>query len=164
MADTTYPPIAITQGASEAQGLVQAREVYFVETASETHTGAIAVPAGAWITDIIVQAEALWTAATSASLEVGDGDDPDGFYTAVDLKATDLIVSGGKQTISFATTGGVEGAYLVGSATHWTGLYNASARTITATIAKVGSGTAGRTRMIVVYVTPSTSTLATSVA
>lgn len=162
MADTTYPPIAVLQGSTEAQGLVQAREVYYVETAALTYTGAIVVPAGAWIVDIIVQAEALWTAATSAEMEVGDGDDPDGFYTAVDLKATDLIVSGGKQTLSFAKTGGVEGAYLVGTASHWTGLYNASARTVTGTIVSVGAGTAGRTRMIVVYVTPSTSTLATS--
>ena len=158
MADSTYPDLAIYQGAQNAQGLVVAKEVFYVETGAATYTGAIVIPAGAWITDIIVQNVAEWTAGTSAVMEVGDGDDPDGFYTDVNVKATELLIG---QTISFAKTGGVEGAYFAGSATHINGLYNAAARTITGTIVSVGAGTAGRTRMLVQYVIP-VSTKATS--
>lgn len=119
-------------------------------TGAGTYTATVAIPAGAWILDIMVQAVALWTATTSASLEVGDGTDPDGFYTAVDLKATDLLAG---ETLAFAKAGGQEGAYV--TATHVLGRYAAAARTITATVVTVGAaGNAGRTRLVVIYADP----------
>jgi hypothetical protein len=128
---------------------VMTAELTFTETAGAgTYTGEVVVPAGAWLLDIMVQNVALWTAATSASLEVGDATDPDGFYTAVDLKATDLLAN---ESISFAQQGGVGGAYL--PAGHVLGRYSASERTITATVVTVGAGgTAGRTRVLVQYI------------
>lgn len=161
MADTNYPNVAVLQGADEVQGLLRAKEVHYTETAAGTYTGSVAVPAGAWIVDVIVHAVALWDAGTSATMKVGDAADDDGIFVGVNLKATDLLAA---ESINFDRTGGKEGAYLVGTATHWTTRYSATARTITGVITSVGAGTAGRTRMTVIYVVPSASTAATYAA
>jgi hypothetical protein len=126
-------------------------EVTFTETTGAgTYTGSVAVPAGAWILDIIVQAVALWDTATSATMKVGDAADDDGFYTGVDLKATDLLAG---ETLSFARAGGQEGAYI--TATQLIGLYSATARVVSGVVTTVGaSGSAGRTRMLVAYIDP----------
>lgn len=124
----------------------------FVEAGAGTYEFEVAIPAYAIIQNIGVIAEAVWDAATSASLEVGIvGDDEDTFFTAVDLKATDLTVG---QSIDFAKTGGVEGASLTGTATHWDDRYSTSARTVSFTAASVGAGTAGRTVVWVEYLVP----------
>ncbi len=138
-------------------GLVESQEVFFTENATNTvHTGNITIPAGATILDITVHSVALWTA-TSASLEVGVvSDDDDGFFTAVDLKATDLLAG---ESINLGKTGGVHGAYFITD--EWEHLYNVSSRVVRCTIA-VGTPatTAGRTRVVVTYVVP-TSVAAT---
>jgi hypothetical protein len=122
-------------------------------TGAGTYTATVEVPAAAWILDIAVQAVALWTATTSASMEVGDGTDPDGFYTAIDLKATDLLAG---ESVSFAQQGGLGGAYLPSG--HILGSYAAAARTITATVVTVGAaGSAGRTRLVVAYIVPNSA-------
>ena len=132
-------------------GLVESQEVFFTENATNTvHTGNITVPAGATILDITVHSVALWTA-TSASLEVGKvSDDDDGFFTAVDLKATDLLAG---ESINLGKTGGVHGAYLITD--EWEHLYDVASSVIRCTIA-VGTPatTAGRTRFVVTYVLP----------
>lgn len=129
-------------------GPVAVGEVAFVEDGAGTYTGSVAVPAGATIVDIIVNGVALWAAASSATMIVGDGVDPDGYYTGVNLKATDLLAG---ESLSFAQSGGKAGAYNVGTNTHWTNRYSATARTITGVITSVGAGTTGRTRMQVLY-------------
>lgn len=132
-------------------GLVESQEVFFTENATnDLHTGNITVPAGATILDITVHSVVLWTA-TTASLEVGEvSDDADGFFTAIDLKATDLLAG---ESVNLGKTGGLEGAYLVTD--EWTNLFNVASRVIRATIA-VGTPatTAGRTRVVVTYVVP----------
>lgn len=135
------------------------KEVTFTEEGAGVYTGGVTIPAGATIVDIIVHAVALWDAGTSATMIVGDSDD-DGFYTAVNLKATDLTAG---QSLSFAQSGGKAGAYNVGTNTHWTNRYSSSSRTINGIVTSVGAGTAGRTRMTVVYALP-TITAATFVA
>lgn len=131
---------------------VRCDEVTFTETAGAgTYTGIVSIPAGSTLIDIQVQSTALWAAATSATMIVGDGDDDNGFYTGIDLKATDLLVA---EVIRFGSTGGKEGAYIV-NATGELNSYSATARSIIGTIATVGAtGTTGRTRMLVLYVTP----------
>jgi hypothetical protein len=68
-------------------------------TAAGTYTAEAIIPAYACIIDVVVYAEALWTAGTSALLDVGlyDEDDvvidADYFYSALDLKATDLLAN-----------------------------------------------------------------------
>lgn len=127
--------------------LVCSQEVTFTETTGAgTYTGAVVVPAGATILDIIVNGVALWDTQTSATMKVGDTDD-DGFYTGIDLKATDLLAG---ESLSFALAGGKAGAYIANSQV--SPRYSASARTINGIITTVGStGSAGRTRMTVVY-------------
>jgi len=142
-------------------GALFGKEVTFTETAGAgTYTGSVVVPAGATIYDIVVNGVALWNPATSAIMKVGDTDD-DGFYTAVDLKATDLLAG---ESISFALAGGKAGAYIANSQV--SPRYSATARTISGIITVVGgSGTTGRTRMTVFYSAPvaAESTAATKV-
>ena len=133
---------------------VEAHEVTFTETSGAgVWTGSVAVPAGATILDIIVNGVALWDSQTSATMKVGDVADDDGYYTAVDLKATDLLAG---ESISFALAGGKAGAYIANSQV--SPRYAATARVVSGIITKVGTtGTAGRTRMIVVFCLPTPS-------
>lgn len=130
---------------SAAYPVVSSSVTFTETTGAGTYTGAITVPAGADILDIIVQSTALWTASSSATLIVGDTDD-DGWYTGVNLKATDLLVG---EDLSFEHPGGKAGVYL---ASEQRVRYSASARTINGIVTTVGaSGSAGRTRLTVVY-------------
>ena len=133
---------------------VEAHEVTFTETTGAgTYTGAVSVPAGATILDIIVNAVALWDTTTSATMIVGDGTDPDGYCPGVNLKATDLLAG---ESISFESAGGKAGAYIANSQV--SPRYSASARTITGSITTVGAaGSAGRTRMVVIFAMPTPS-------
>ena len=140
----------VTATAAELNALDGATPIVAVErtftetTGAGTYTGAVVLPAGATLLDIIVNGVALWTATTSAALEVGDGTDPDGYYTAVDLKATDLLAG---ESLSFAHAGGKVGAYIADSQV--SPRYAAASRTITGTVVTVGAaGDAGRTRMV----------------
>jgi hypothetical protein len=131
-------------------------QVDFVETTGAgTYTGEVAIPAGATITDILVQGDVLWAATTSATLNVGDfteagaAIDADGFYTAVNLKATDLLAG---ESLSFAQSGGKAGVYNAGTNTHWTNRKSSSNRLLRGVVVTVGAaGNTGRTSMIVKY-------------
>ncbi|MFQ5471737.1 MAG: hypothetical protein ACE5FA_02465 [Dehalococcoidia bacterium] len=115
-----------------------------------TYTASIKVPAYAVIVDVIVSQLALWNAGTSAALNVGDDDDADGFYTAIDMKATDLLAD---ESLSFSHPGAAAdaGAYVDGTATHITNRVSSSDRTVTATIVTAGSAaTTGDTIVTVV--------------
>lgn len=135
---------------------IVSEEVTFTETTGAgVYTGSVFVPAGATLIDIQVQSTTLWNTTTSATMIVGDGADPNGFYDAIDLKATDLLVD---EVIRFGSTGGKEGAYIV-VATGELNSYSATARTITGSITTVGAaGSAGRTRMLVIYALPTVTT------
>lgn len=145
---------------SNSTGVAQTQECTFTETTGAgVYTGSVSIPAGATIHDIIVNGVALWTATTSATLKVGDVADDDGYYTAVDLKATDLLAG---ESISFTAAGGKAGAYIANSQV--SPRYSASARVISGIITTVGAaGSAGRTRMQVLWSLPSTTTTATKV-
>lgn len=122
------------------------RVIFQAEGAAGVYTGSVVVPAGATLVDIVVQNVALWTAGTAAAMIVGDATDPNGFYDAVDLKATDLLAG---QTVRFADQGGVAGAYLI--STHQLGLYSAAARTITGEITTTGTASSVGTTIMDVY-------------
>lgn len=139
---------------SVATQTVQTEERTFVETANGgTYTGTVVVPVGATVLDVIWRNTALWTASVSASVVVGDGDDPDGYIAATDLKAAPLAdVLGARYGFSSKETlGATIGVYKGGA-----GKYCAAQKTITATVTTVdaGAGTAGRSRLLVVYATP----------
>jgi len=135
---------------------VQAQSARFVENGADTYTATFTLPENSTLIDIIVEAEALWDAATSASLEVGDDGDADGYFTAIDLLATDLLAGESVSLASGETRGGVGGAYTtVGTSTHIDRQFSSASRDIVATVVSVGAGTAGRTRVTVVYSTGS---------
>lgn len=128
-----------------------------VENGAGTYNFDVVVPAYAIISDIGVVAEALWTAATSASLVCGVvGDDVDTFFAATNLKATDLTLG---QSIDFYAAGGVGGASSTGTLTHWDDRYSTSERTVRFTVTSVGAGTAGRTVCYVEYLVPTLETV-----
>jgi len=135
-------------GIAAAAYQVVESEVLFTEAGAGTYTGTIALPAGSRIIDIGVDGQALWTAGTSASMIVGDDDDDDGFFTATDLKATDLLAG---EINNIEHPGGKAGDYI---ASEQRVLYSADARNIIGKVVSVGAGTAGRTRMYVCYATP----------
>jgi len=136
------------RAAETALAFVKSSSVSLTETTGAgVYTGSITVPAEATILDIIVDGVALWTATTSATLIVGDATDDDGYFTGVNLKATDLLAG---ESLSFALAGGKAGAYIANSQV--SPRYSASARVISAICTTVGAaGTAGRTRVTVIW-------------
>lgn len=153
-ADGTQTLTAKSFSGAAIQGVLVAKEVTYTETAGAgVYTGSVAVPAGATIIDIIVHAVALWDNAGAVAMIVGDVADPNGFFDAVDLKATDLLAA---ESISFAKAGGQEGADV--SATQVNRRYLATARVITGEITSASTGgSTGRTRMTVIYSLPTTA-------
>lgn len=137
-------------------------EATFTETTGAgVYTGSVTVPASAWITDIKIWNTAYWTAASTALMDVGDGVDPDGWFTQINLKATDIVPN---EVIDFNNTGGKEGAYIVSATGQRTTMYSALERVISGIVTTTGaSGSAGRTRMVVFYTDPTTVTAATKV-
>ncbi len=108
----------------------------------------VPIPAGATILDIRVHGIALWNAGTSAALIVGDTADPNGFYDAVNLKATDLLA---EEELNFADALEI-GVYLTAQKRD---AYRAAATNVTATVTLVGTAaTTGETRIIVIYANP----------
>lgn len=149
---------AVTATAAEVNKLasiggtpVVAKRGNFAETAGAgTYTWTCTLPANAVLLDIIVHATSLWTATTSATLTVGDDNDPDGFYTGVDMKATDLLAG---ESLSFDAAGGKAGAYIANSQV--SKRRDPSDRTITAAVVTVGAaGNGGATSVTVVYSLP----------
>lgn len=150
----------------QAGSLVRSQEVTFTETTGAgVYTGSVSLPAGATLLDVIVHNTALWTAATSATMKVGDATDDDGFFAGIDLKATDLLAAesinfthpGGKQGADIdAIDVGGEGGAAASANVHVRRRYLAAARVVSGIVTTVGTtGNAGRTRMTVVYALPS---------
>lgn len=161
--DLTPPFVAVRKSHALTKFLTQTVGVEaitgrFVENGAGTYVFDTLLPANTAILNIIVHAEALWAAATSALLEVGlfssaaspVADDADGFFTAVNLKATDLLAG---ETLSLlgAGQGGKAGAYNAGVNTHWNQLYATTERILRASVVSVGAGTTGRTNVTVVF-------------
>lgn len=139
-------------------GKLLTKSVRFAETATGTsHVATIPIPAGSVLHNILVIPEVLWGAGT-AVMKVGDTADDDGYFTGINLKATDLLVGEVLDTSSSGLWGGKEGAYMVaatgrrGPTTGNFGPYYAAGSNIVATIT-VGTPavTTGRTVLVVNY-------------
>lgn len=134
-------------------GIVVAERTFTQITAAagtNTYTGSISIPAGATILDVQVHGIALWDG-TAAAIVVGDDDAANGFFLSTNLKATDLL-AGEANTIEH--NGGLPGAYI---ASEQRKLYRATAKTISGVVTQTGTGTLGRTRLVVVYALPQTA-------
>ncbi len=144
---------AVSASAAELSkaGAVVAAEVAFTETSGAgTYTGSVSIPAGATLIDVIVSGVALWNNAGAVAMKVGDVADDDGYYTAIDLKATDLLAG---ESLSFALAGGKAGAYIANSQV--SPRYSATARVVSGIITSASTGgSTGRTRMVVLYAVP----------
>jgi len=98
--------VAATGYASVCEG------VKFIEDGSGTsYTATVEIPAGAIVHDIGFTTTVLWNG-TSASLTIGDDESANGWFTATNLKATDLVVGEVLSAADDGTWGGVDGAYL----------------------------------------------------
>lgn len=141
-----------------AASITLTQEVTFTETSGAgTYTGTMVLPAGSRIIDIGCDGQALWNSAGACALIVGDGVDPDGFFTTTDLKATDLLAG---EINNLEHPGGKAGAYIVAEQRN---LYSAAARSVIAVVTQAsGTGTLGRTRVYVTY-TVSAAVAATKV-
>lgn len=134
--------------------VVKVAEVSVTETTGAgVYTASVTVPAGATLMDVAVHGDALWTATTSATGKVGDATDDDGIFTAIDMKATDLLAG---ETLSasggVSTAGGKAGADIAGN--QWNRRRLAAARVISLIVTTVGAaGNAGRSRLVVAYST-----------
>lgn len=129
------------------------------------YTGSVAIPAGATILDIQVKNTALWGGAT-AVMKVGDVADDDGYFTNIDMKATDLVVGEILSSIQGSIDtdglwGGKQGAYLVAASgrrglttpSGSGGNYYGTAETISGviTVGTPATATSGRTVMTVIW-------------
>jgi hypothetical protein len=142
---------------------VRAEGIRFVEAdgaAAGVYSASFDVPADAVLVDVIVHGTALWTAGTSAILIVGDAVDDDGIFTAVNLKATDLLagesislaLSGGKYGADVAPNDATGGTLAAGAAGQVNRRKLAATRTLKAKVTTVGTaGTAGDTTVVFVY-------------
>ncbi len=127
-------------------------------TGAGVYTGTVTVPAGAIITDIKVWCTVLWTATTSALMDIGDVADPDGWFTQINLKATDLLVN---EEINFNNLGGKQGAYIVAATGQRSTAYSASSRAVSGIVTTIGAaGNAGRSFMSVHYTLPTATAAA----
>ena len=159
----------ISGGVVGQPGKVLFQEITLSEVgAAGVYTGTATVPENSWLLDIKIYNLTYWGAGTSASLIVGDGVDPDGWFTAVDLKATDIVdftTDTNAEVIDFDNPGGTEGAYLVSATGERQLMYSTLERVITAEVTTVGTTSAvGRTRIVVLYTDPTTPTAASYVA
>lgn len=158
LAGTTIDGAIITAPAAGTTGIRLTKSVLFAETATGvSHVATIAIPAGAVLHGIRVIGSVLWGGGT-AVLKVGDTADDDGYFTGVNLKATDLLVGEILDTTSSTLWGGKEGAYLVaatgqrGPVSSNFGSYYAAGSNIVGTVT-VGTPavTTGRSLMVVEY-------------
>ena len=149
-------------------GHVFVREVTFTEAAggaAQTYTASVNVPAGAYVQDVVVHATVVWHDGSGATMKVGTStpDDDNGYFTGINLKATDLLAGEYLRSSDISAWGGKEGAYLTAAGLQTS--YSATARVVTF-IANTtdGDGTAGRTRCYVMYMVPDSTTAATQAA
>ena len=146
----------VTAVQAQANALKMVRT--FTETAGAgTYTATVAVPAGYTLLNISVTSSAVWNNTTSATLNVGDDDDPDGYFATVDLK-TVPAAAGTISTLPNVTAGDY-GVYC-GAPKAYAGV-----KTITATVVTVHAvGDTGRSTLIVEMVKTANAVAAASKA
>jgi len=135
------------RAAETALAFCKSSSVSFTEAGAGTYTGSITLPAGSTLIDVIVDGVALWNSAGACTLKVGVVADDDGYFTGVDLKATDLLAG---ESLSFSFAGGKAGAYIANSQV--SPRYSATARVLSGIVTVAsGAGTLGRTRITAIW-------------
>lgn len=144
----------------DPKGVVVTKVVPFVEQAGTTLTGTVPLPAGSHLLNIQIVVTVLF-GGTSASLDVGDDDDPDGWFATVNLKATDLLVGEVLDISNAENWGATQGAYLDATtgrkgsvAASNSGIYYGAANNVIGVVTMGTPSTTGRAFMIVSYSVP----------
>ncbi len=159
LTNKTLTSPVITTPASTSTGFVFSKTITYTEDATSlTHTGTVTLPAGATLQNIQVTSSVLWTDASSV-ISVGDAQSATGWFNAINVAATDLLVGEVLDISNAENWGGKQGAYLVaasgvkGQATaSRSGVYYGSGGVVIGVITvTTPSGTAGRTFMTVTY-------------
>jgi len=136
---------AVTGNVTAVQAQPNALKVVrtFTETAGAgTYTATVSVPAGYTILNMDWINAAVWNNTTSATMDVGDNDDPDGYFDGVDVKATPAAAA--RLSSLPNVPGGSYGVYCGAPKAY------AGAKTITATVVTVHAvGDTGRSTLIV---------------
>ena len=159
----TTPTITSPTVTGDGSGLLVVKRCTITENASAiSYTCSIDIPAGAVVEDIQVIGRVLWNG-TSASMDVGDAGDADGFFATINLKATDLVIGEMLSVKHGDLWGGQEGVYLVaatgrrGPTTTNFSLSYVGGTTIAFVVTEgAADGTAGRTDCVVIYSVPQT--------
>ena len=159
----------ISGGVVGQPGRILFEEVTYTEAgAAGTYTCSVTVPGNSWLLDIKIYNLTYWGAGTSADMIVGDAADPNGWFDAISVKATDIVdytTDTHAEVIDFNNAGGKPGVYLVAATGERELMFATTERVITGKITTVGTtATAGRTRMLVIYTDPTTPTVATYAA
>lgn len=149
-------------GLSNLAYLTVTEGVSFTEAGDNTYTGTIEIPAGAFLNDVQLVNVVLWDDSGTVTAIVGDDDDPDGWFTGVNMKATDLLVGevlSARDQDKWGTKGGVyltnQGRMGRVTAGVDSGPYYGAASEIIGVIAcQNGDGSAGRSFMAVTYSVP----------
>jgi hypothetical protein len=136
--------------------------ISFTEDGSTTLTGTVEIPAGAILNDIQVVITVLFDDSGAVTMIVGDDDDDNGWFTGVNMKATDLVVGEVLSAADVDKWGGKEGVYLtsagrMGRTTAGvdSGPYYGAASEVIGVITTANQdGTAGRAFMFVTYSVP----------
>jgi hypothetical protein len=145
--------------ASGVSGVFVSEVLFNQISGGTTYTGSVAIPAGATVLDIQFKSTVLWGGATAA-LNLGDSADADGYFAAIDLKATDLLVGEILSTADDGCWGGKNGAYVTAAGRRGTvtpagntGNYYGTADSIIGviTVGTPGTSTAGRSVMTVYW-------------
>jgi len=140
------------------QGSILTKIVAFTENATNTiHTGTVVLPPNSWLHAIQVLSSVLWGAA-AASMNVGDSASATGYFSGVNLKATDLLVGEVLDTEASELWGAKQGAYLVAAtgqrgpvATNFGRWYPAGSNIVGVVTVTTPSVAVGRTFMVVTY-------------
>lgn len=140
---------------------VGATITYTEDASSTTHTGTVEIPANATILDIVCSMGVLWNPTGACVFDVGDDDDPDGWFDNVNMKATDWLVGEVLSAMDDGTWGGVNGVYLTAAGRRGQAVAAYAGPHTTAATEVIGvatvttpNATAGRTYMTVTYVAP----------
>ena len=135
--------------------------------AAGVYTASVTIPAGAYVSDIIIQSVTTWNAGTEANLVVGDGDDPNGYLEATSMQT--VLTTGIHTSILACGAGaaglGAAGVYIMDSSGTGSGSYKATARQVIAEITTTGrAASAGETRIVVIWVKPTDTVKSSYVA
>ncbi len=147
-------------------GMIVCETATFTETdGAGTYTATVNIPGNSWLLDLKFINTAYWDNAGTAVLKAGDADTDDGWFTGINLKATDLVAGTDQETLDFNNAGGKPGGYIVAATGERARMYYATAHVATGIITTSSTGgSLGRTRMLAIFTTPTTPIAATYVA